>query len=243
MVGSIRIFLLGAVLWGAVACKADGSQTLFIKKMAGAGDECAPQPDGEEFDGRGFVDSNSPRGLKVFPVVENTADEQDGLNVTRRTVYTGGFEITIRLDEDLVSAKEQQELQDSGQLKYTFPWTAAIGPNDLALGNIDAVPGEVLQFISSLAGGETTVAYLEMVAFGELGSRVSVDSPPFVWPFEVCTDCLLEILPSCTNLPSSIGGGSPCGTGYLQDNELTCCMDSMNRLICPAEEEMMTVAP
>jgi hypothetical protein len=243
MLGSrARVTVVCAAL--LVGCAAQGDEGFVVLNNSVPDSSCALSGTKDQaFLSNGHILTISPAGYQLFPLLESRIDVADGQDPTTRTIDIRGARIDLSIESvQLTNAtgqisnitEQQRSMVDPLLLKFKQLRSGSLPPLGTANIGLEVVPWSLIPQISrgiTLAAGDRfrAIVVATVVMYGEMGGD-EVTSDRFVYPIEICNDCIANVVGPC---PAAVMvAGNPCNP--YQDGTVTCCTDQMNRLVCPA---------
>jgi hypothetical protein len=234
--------LVAAVM--LVGCTASGDEGFVVLNNSVPDNSCALSGSKDQaFLANGHILTISPAGYQLFPLLESRISVLDGQDPTTRTINIRGARIDLTIESVQLTngtgqvsnlTDQQRPKVDAGLLKFKQLRSGSLPPGGTANIGLEVLPWSVIPQIMqgiTLAAGDRfrAIVVATVVMYGEIGGD-EVTSEPFVYPVEICNDCVANIVGPC---PAALMvAGNACNP--YQDGTVTCCTDSMNRLVCPA---------
>lgn len=178
--------VLGATAIGSNGC-VDNNSSIFVHSVkvldAGAGCVCQPDPEGA-FYSTGFIDTAVRSSYQACVLVGNQlirTQDDDRLRVetSRVTLFEAEVEIFDANGSSLTSFSQPIS---------SFIDAASGASAGFGVAGITLIDPATLGAIDTGAGGQTIVARVKV--FGESLGGADVESGPFDFPIQVCSNCL-----------------------------------------------------
>lgn len=227
----ITSLVLGALsaLVLSPACTVDGGgDSMFIVQNqvpdSGEGGACSiSSSPGDTFRQSGALDASNAFFYDMYPVIASRIETSDTQTQLQRTIRVEGARVKLR-----------NAGSDSVIDEFEVPFSGSVLPDGGS--TAFAVRLADANNISLFSAGSTIVA--EVKVFGDLAGG-EVESDPFLYPIDVCQDCLFNNLGGCETVLTSFEPepGGECNPA--QDVPVDCCTNSVSgRLLCPAVGEL-----
>lgn len=219
----VRLVTLGAVSCAAgSACTTQGGQGFFIVQNNVPTEGCIiPSDVGSSFLSRGAVEVELAGGYLFTPVAQSLFQPSENGNVDH-VIFVQGADVSISFPGGELDGFTFRQ-QFSGSI---FPGgTTSFGFQILSRGDLDAI-AEV--------GADDLEVRAEITMFGTADGE-DVEAEPYFYNVNACRGCVaFDLGVACEAIPegTTIRQGGTCDV--FQDAVVDCCVDSLDRLLCPA---------
>ena len=247
MMGGFRLAVAVSLLCGLSACTDDqGTRSLVLLQnvRAQSNDGACVGIDGSDPSSalaHGVLDLVSADALYLMiPVIQNlvVSEDMSPTGLAQRTAFIEGYEINADLG-DLVDSATAEQLDNDGVTSFTGATTFFIPPNDISSISVAGTSQAMVDELRNrVPAGEEALIFLNIEFFGTLGGS-SVRSTQLRFPVQVCTNCLVQVIGSCSALPDGFEASPGHACGLVQDVPVQCCEDSAGGTVCPAEVEVV----
>jgi len=233
----LALALLATTTLLASACvSSDEDTSILILQNQLPTAECGPQTDpSAPFLPRGLVDTNSPNGYVLSPIVQNSASTVDS-TVSQLYLFEGA-DIDLTPQSGFFSEEQLAALNADNQLSFSQRFSGIIMPDGgVTMMIFEIMSKSLLDTIGATLPTDGTVLQVkaEIQVFGQMHGG-GLKSQKFTYWVDVCNGCLTaNNLGSCSAIPTGFVAGQGSCFG-LQDAELDCCTDDdTGAVICPA---------
>jgi hypothetical protein len=227
-----------------IGCVENGDEGFIIRNnTASAVGATACQLTGEAsqpFTSHGMVNSHSPMGYILTPLVQSRVTAPAGQELARTVQLTGA---TVTLAPVAVSIQHMDGSFATGTVPAltgadaTFDtlFSGAVSPGGSTNVNFVLVPpSTIFRLMAGVGGAATDKIHIEVqstiVMHGTLAGDKQ-DAAPFSYPLTVCNDCVVVDNGTCPLIVDPIRPGDACNP--FQDGIVDCCHDQADNLICP----------
>jgi hypothetical protein len=242
----VRALVMLALASAAAGCVASGDEGFTVLNNSAPSGAC-------EFTGAttqpslasGHILTISPVGYQLSPLIQSKITAKIGQE-SQKTISILGGRIDLSFEAITLSNSagvtmdllEQQSAKvDAGLLKFKQLRSASLPPGGSTNVNFEVIPWAVIPQVLSgitLMPGDRFHALLvaKLVMYGEMNGE-PLDSDPFTYPIEICNDCIANIVGPCPARANVMGNAC----NPYQDGSVDCCVDTANRLVCPASAQ------
>ena len=224
---SSSMLLLFSLATGCVAGNEDSPVAILYNQQPGADCTISSSETGAAII-RGTIDTTSPAGYLLTPVVKNFAETSDFINVGQRIAYLEGA--VIRVNQG-----------GSSLADFTTTFGAVVEPDGGSTGLLfELVPQQIIEGLrGSLGPDQRTTLNTTTELFGSLGGS-SLETKQFSYTIDVCNGCLINDVGPCSTFSGEVNNeGGKCNP--LQDTSLVDCCTEGGALVCPALTTSSTV--
>jgi hypothetical protein len=210
-----------AALALAAGCTTESGESMVILHNQVPGEGCILSGDpADTFVSRGVIDVAASEGYVFTPVVESRIARNDRLIALRGADVELSFPDSFSADVD------------EGLIRFSQAFSGTIDPlGTVGLGFV-IIPRGLLDEIAGRLNGGSVQVTAEVVVFGDLDGS-DVESVPFIYPVDVCEDCLKIDRGECSALPDDFEAEQGGACNPLQDDVADCCTsDGVD--VCPA---------
>ena len=223
----VRIALFGAAVAASSACTSEGGAGFFIVQNNVPGEGCVISPDvTSPFLSRGAVEVDLANGYFFTPVAQSLFQTSENADVDH-VIFVQGADVSISFPSHELDDFSTVRQMFSGSI---FPGgTTSFGFQIVSRDDLDAMAGTV-----SDDPAHPLAVRVEVAMFGNADGE-SVEAEPYFYNVDVCRGCVAYNLGSCAEIPEGtvIRSGGSCN--IFQDAAVDCCVDALERLICPAQ--------
>lgn len=200
-----------------IGCVDKGDEGMFVQNnTAPTGDSCTLTGDpAQPFLPLGAIAAGVSTNYVLTPLIRSRITAFEGREL-ERTIHLEGADIvlsTVARDGTLTQTDE-----------FTSLFSGSLSPQ----GSVNAI-FPIIPAATVMATTSNTTVNASVTVFGTLGGG-RVESEPFNYTVNVCTDCLLRNNGPCATAPQAMAKGNPCNV--FQDFVVDCCTVN-NALICP----------
>lgn len=180
----------------------------------------------------GLLDVSVNQGYWLFPLLENALKASGGSDgePERNALNMKGYEVTIDLQQltDVVQ-------YDTKLLKFWVPTSGFIGPGGKLAGRLKVIPDllakAIAEHVKAQYKGDWPIIYVTVTAVAyKVGSEV--ESSAFVYPIQLCNECLVNKRTTCPTDPSKDKTVVFNTCGFPQDEPVTCCWSKTKGFGC-----------
>ncbi len=219
----VRLALFGAAFAAAAsACTTEGGAGFFIVQNNVPSEGCTiPSDVASSFLSRGAVEVDFAAGYLFTPVAQSLFQTSENGSVDH-VIFVQGADVSISFPGDELGGFSFRQMF-SGSI---FPGgTTSFGFQILSRGDLDEIAG---------LGADDVEVRAEIAMFGSADGE-DVEAEPYFYNLNACRGCVaFDLGVACEDIPSGtvIRQGGTCDT--FQDAAVDCCVDSLDRLVCPA---------
>jgi hypothetical protein len=242
--------LTALIPFALVACVNTGDEGMYVvNATAASGGTCTftgsvDQP----FISHGHIDYLSPAAYELHPLIQSRitgVGAGSGSSTTddiSRTIQLRGADISLTLKAVTITDGDQvmTTQKDTVLPAFSTLFSGAVPPGGTVNVGVDTIPTGTLRSIGAMSGADLTSTTqrfdAEVVATVTIKGEVNGDtiaSSPFVFPINVCSNCVFANAGTCP-MKTAPRTGDPCN--MFQDGIVDCCLDTTvtpNKYLCP----------